>query len=41
MATVWDDGYALDMIAEAVDDEGNAIFNSSISGVQSKGTFSC
>ena len=36
-ATVWHDGFSLDMIVQAVDDEGNAILDSSISGTRSTG----
>ena len=34
---LWHDGYALDMILQAVDDDGNAISDSKIAVVKSKG----
>ena len=37
MKTLWHDGYALDMVLQAVDDDGNAISDSKIAVVISKG----
>ena len=37
MKTLWHDGYALDMVLQAVDDDGNAISDSKIAVVKSNG----
>ena len=37
MKTLWHAGYALDMVLQAVDDDGNAISDSKIAVVKSKG----